>query len=66
MELLSLLSKHTSNNFDSLMKYDFHFVLGMFHSLKGMFEKEAEEQRKQEESASSSFSMPSFPNMPSF
>lgn len=74
MELLSSLSKETSNNYDVLIKLPAHILIAQYNALKKIFKDEREAQKAAEEEAKSgrtsmsmpSFSMPSMPSMPRF
>jgi len=63
MELLSTLSKETSNSLKELLNMDFHLILGMYNTLRVMAKKQEEEEKKQQEKQRQS--TPSMPSMSS-
>lgn len=66
-ELLSSLSKETSNDFNSLQKLPVHYLMALYNSLKKILKeeqkarKEAENKQQGKMKLSSGFSMPSMP-----
>lgn len=65
MELLSSLSKETSNDFHSLMKLPVHYLMGLYNSLKKILKEEQKARKEAEDKQSGSIRMPSMPSMPS-
>lgn len=60
MDLIYLLSKETSNNYDTLMKMEFHYVLAIERALERAHKEEQKQMEKEKQNMN--MNQPSIPN----
>jgi hypothetical protein len=63
MELLLILSKETHNSIDSMLKWEFTYVDGLYKTLEKLNKEQKKEYEKQEKAAKEQYNIPDISNI---